>query len=55
MSKRLLKELQSLAPWQWDSNILKNPAGPASLRDFEGVRGMQRLHLAEQQGVSSNI
>eukprot|EP00201_Polytomella_parva_P020385 CAMPEP_0175039320 /NCGR_PEP_ID=MMETSP0052_2-20121109/496_1 /TAXON_ID=51329 ORGANISM="Polytomella parva, Strain SAG 63-3" /NCGR_SAMPLE_ID=MMETSP0052_2 /ASSEMBLY_ACC=CAM_ASM_000194 /LENGTH=181 /DNA_ID=CAMNT_0016301115 /DNA_START=168 /DNA_END=710 /DNA_ORIENTATION=+ len=37
MSSRLLKELKSLSPWQWDSKVIKHPPGAASLRDFEKV------------------
>jgi hypothetical protein len=33
-----LKELKSLAPWQWDARVMKHPPGAASLRDFEEVR-----------------
>ncbi|MEW5299600.1 MAG: hypothetical protein WDW36_002599 [Sanguina aurantia] len=34
MSSRLLKELRSLAPWQWDARVNLHPAGASSLRDF---------------------
>eukprot|EP00798_Chlamydomonas_sp_ICE-L_P018543 gene18543-25050_t len=37
MTSRMLKELKSLAPWQWDSQVESHPPGAASLRDFERI------------------
>lgn len=39
MASRMLKELKSLSPWQWDTRVMKHPVGPGTLKDFEQVRG----------------
>ena len=39
---RMLKELASLAPWQWDPKIKDHPPGSSALRDFKQVENMFR-------------
>lgn len=51
---RLLKELKSLAPWQWDARVGKHPAGPATLRDFEKVGALHVL-AGDTQGDGTRL
>eukprot|EP00873_Tetraselmis_striata_P007975 jgi/Tetstr1/428239/TSEL_018279.t1 len=43
VNARMLKELQSLAPWTWDKKCETHPPGSKSLHDFERVEHYQQM------------
>lgn len=48
---RALKELKSLAPWNWDSRVAKHPPGEKALRDFEKVRYDPAYPMVDHTGA----
>lgn len=52
---RALKELRSLAPWNWDSRVAKHPPGEKALRDFEKVSYESAYPEAECTGAPVEI
>ncbi|GFR42955.1 hypothetical protein Agub_g3846 [Astrephomene gubernaculifera] len=48
-----LKELKSLAPWNWDAQATKHPPGKAALQDFEKLESVYCTKRDKKEGQST--